>query len=328
MSARHEDVTIGAADVPESRHAFQLTYMFHPTALVPDLATSEEWYQRVFGLPSVRRNSVFGSGPQDPDNRTDFSTFTMVRDILMDFIDPKLMVFGGAQRFPDVQKPHLQGFGWYVEGIDALYSDLRRAGIKVVGIDRRDPGEGPPTAHQSTSVMFFTSPDDIGLQYQFISPIKTKLDPRTAKGWELGPRREDDPFGIEFTSHHTTLTKKPERMLRLLVDVLGGRVIHEGRNEALGCASTYVRLSDGAYEVAVPDEGTAAHADLVATSPHDCYHSIMLKVVDLDAARCHLEAQGVSLRADTGSVIITDPETSDGIPWGFTADPLPGEDHA
>lgn len=304
---------------------YRLTSMFHPTILVPDLAESERWYERVFGLPSIRRETAF-TPEQDPDNRTDFSTFVLIRDILMDFIDPKLMVVGGTQRFPAVDGPHLEGFGWYVDGIQELYQAMRGAGIKIVGINREDPGDEAPFAVQSASTMFFTLPDDIGLQYQFISPLQTTLDPRTEPNWELGSRRDDDPLGIDFTSHHTTLTKNPERMLKLFVDLLGGTVLHEARNEALGASSTYVRLADGVQEIAVPDAGTPAYEDLAPRLPHDCYHSITLKVADLEQVRRHLAAHDVTLRADTGRVIITDPKTSDGVPWGFTVDVLPGED--
>ena len=111
-----------------------------------------------------------------------------------------------------------------------------------------------------------------------------------------------------------------------MVDVLGGRVIHEGRNDARGTASTYVRLADGTQEIAVPDAGTAAHADLATTLPRDCYHAITFKVADLDKTRRHLEAEGISLRVDVGSMIVTDPKTSMGVPWGFASEAVPGDD--
>jgi hypothetical protein len=145
-------------------------------------------------------------------------------------------------------------------------------------------------------------------------------------GWKLSPPSNDDPLGIEFTSHHTILTERPERALRLLVDALGGRVLSRGRNQLVGTSSTYVRLADGAYEIAVPDADTPAHADLATTLPMDCYHSITFKVGDLDRVRRHLEGQGVSLRADAGSMIVTDPKKSLGIPWGFTTEILTGDD--
>ena len=304
--------------------AFKLLAMFHPTVYVLDLDETEEWYRKVFGVPSTRLSTA----PQDPDNRMDYSTFTMIRDVLIDSLDPKRFIRDGKQQYEDVDEPHLKTTGWYVEGVPALYHALRRAGISVRGRFGDDlTSDDAPAELQSDPAMFFTVADEIGLRYQFFAPMPLGFDPRTTDGWELGPRRGDDPLGIEFTSHHTLLTDRPERVRRLFVDVLGGRVIHEGRNEALGAQSTYVRLSDGAWEVAVPDEGTPAHADWQA-APNDCLHSITFKVGDLETARGHLESVDVGFRADTGSFVVTDPKTSQGIPWGFTADAIPGDDHA
>ena len=243
------------------------------------------------------------------------------------------------------------GFGWYVDNTSALYRALRQSGIEVKGLlGERGGDDEPPTSvlhgvrHRvvgrssqqgdenesapTSTPMFFTVPDDIGLRYQFITPMQMPQDPQMKEGWELGPRRDDDPLGIDFTSHHTILTARPERVLKLMVDVLGGRVIHEGRNDARGTASTYVRLADGTQEIAVPDAGTAAHADLATTLPRDCYHAITFKVADLDKTRRHLEAEGISLRVDVGSMIVTDPKTSMGVPWGFASEAVPGNDRA
>jgi catechol 2,3-dioxygenase-like lactoylglutathione lyase family enzyme len=303
--------------------AFRLIYMFHPSVHVLDLAETEQWYERVFGASSIRLSTA----PQDPDNRNDYSTFTMIRDVLMDSIDPKLFIKEGRQQYATVDEPHLKGFGWYADGLSELYRAHRRADILVVGLlGVQGTDDEPPMALQSSTAMFFTVPQDIGLRYQYLAPMPMAFDPRMKEGWELGPRPDDDPLGIDFTSHHTILTDRPERALRLLVDVLGGEVLDEGRNEALGTSSTYLRLADGAHEIAVPDPGSPAHADLATTLPNDCYHSITFKVADLDNTRRHLEAQGVALRADTGSMIVTDPKTSQGIPWGFTEEALVGDD--
>ena len=56
---------------------FNLLYMFHPTAYVLSLDETDAWFEKVFRLPSVRLNTA----PQDPNNRMDYSTFTMIRDV-------------------------------------------------------------------------------------------------------------------------------------------------------------------------------------------------------------------------------------------------------
>jgi catechol 2,3-dioxygenase-like lactoylglutathione lyase family enzyme len=306
-------------------HPFKLTYMFHPSIHVFDLDDTEAWYQRVFGRSSTRM--AYGP-PPDPDNRMDYSTFTMIRDVLMDSIDPKRFVKNGKQQYPDIDEPHLKGFGWYVDGLSELWRSLRRNDIELVGLlGVQGTDDEPPTALQSSTAMFFATPDSVGLRYQFLGPMPMPWDPRMAnQDWQLGPVEADDPLGIELTSHHTVLTDNPDRISRLLVDALGGKVIHSGRNEAIGMSSTYVRIADGVIEFGSPDAGTPARDDLAKLLPGDCYHAITFKVADLDKVRRHLAAEGVALRNDTGTVVVTDPATSTGIPFGFTEAGIPGDD--
>ena len=83
---------IGGSDV------FEVVRMFHPSFHVLDLDDAERWYENVFGLDSTR----LSTGPVDPDNRTDYSTFTLIRDVLVDSIDPKLFVKDGVQQYPTI----------------------------------------------------------------------------------------------------------------------------------------------------------------------------------------------------------------------------------
>ena len=70
---------------------------------------------------------------------------------------------------------------------------------------------------------------------------------------------------------------------------------------------------------------TAAYADWTTFAPHDTYHSITWKVVDLDRTAEHLKSQGVGIRSRTADTLVTDPETSIGVPWGFTTRLVPGD---
>jgi hypothetical protein len=296
--------------------------MFHPSVHVLSLDDTDDFYLRVFGRPSTRLSTA----PQDPDNRNDYTTFTTIRDVLLDSIDPTRTIRDGKQQYPSITEPHLKGFGWYVEGVTALWRRLRADGRELVGV-----GGAKGTADEPPMVgpypMFFTDPDDVGLRYQFVGPQPLPMppDPRISPGWQLPRVDPADPFGIEFTSHHTVLTDQPDRALSLFVDVLGGTVLRTGRNDVLGADSAWVRLGDTSYEFAVPDHGTPAHDDWKTTAPRDCYHAITFKVGDLDMVRAHLSDVGVALRCDTPTLVVADPTTSQGIPWGFTTEVIPGD---
>ncbi|ADJ48857.1 hypothetical protein AMES_7031 [Amycolatopsis mediterranei S699] len=291
-----------------------------------DLRGSEAWFERVFGRASHPMAEMTKNQPASEDYPTDYSTFTPISDVLFDMIDPEKYVLDGVQQYASVDKPHLKGFGWYIDGIVGAYQSLRKVGVEMVG-QQGQPADGddPPTAPGSPMPIFFTVPASAGLRYEFLPQIPFPLDHRLAEGWEVPAVSDDDPLAIRQCSHHTVLTDQPARGLRVLVDALGGEVVHEGRNEVLGATSTYVHLADAVYEYAVPDQGTAAHDDWSLKAPDDTYHAITWQVADLDRAVKHLEAQGVGIRTRTNDTVVTDPETSLGIPWGFTTGLTPGD---
>ena len=100
------------------------------------------------------------------------------------------------------------GFGWYVDNTSELYRALRQSGIEVKGLlGERGGDDEPPTSvlrrssdtemvgrssqqgdenesAPTSTPMFFTVPDDIGLRYQFITPMQMPQDPRMKEGWD------------------------------------------------------------------------------------------------------------------------------------------------
>ncbi len=305
---------------------FRVTMMYHPSHHVPDLGEAERWFARVFARPSTGLASLSRGAPPRPGYPNDYSTFTPISDVLFDTIDPTRYVLLDVQRYPTVQQPHLKGFGWYFEGMTELYHALKREGFQIISqVDEFAEGDEPPTAAGSAMPLFFSVPEDAGLRYEFFPAIPFPLDPRITPGWTVPPVIDDDPLGIECCSHHTVLTGRPERALRLIVDVLGGDIVHEGRDELRGTTGTYVNLAGSILEYAVPDPGTPAHADWARDDPNDTYHSITWKVVDLARAERHLAAHGVRMQTRSDDTLITDPTTSLGIPWGFTDRLTPGD---
>ncbi len=320
-----EHVTDAGGDGTGTRD-FSVTMMYHPSHHVPDLGEAEGWFQRVFGRASTSLASLSADRPPRPGHPTDYSTFTPISDVLFDTIDPKRYVLLGVQRYATVEQPHLKGFGWYVEGMGEAYRALKRHGIRVTSqLDEVADGDEPPTAAGSAMPLFFSLPEDAGLRYEFFPAIPFPLDPRVAPDWSVPPVSDADPLGIVCCSHHTVLTGRPERALRVVGEVLGGVIVHEGRDGLRGTTGTYVHLADSILEYAVPDVGTAGHADWARNDPDDTYHSVTWQVADLERARRHLESQGVRIEMRSEDTLVTDPATSLGIPWGFTTRLTPGD---
>jgi len=321
-----ESATNGAGATPGK---FRITKMYHPSLHAPDLGEVEDWFERVLGAKSTNIRVSFGPNP--PGNYpTDYSTFTPVADVLMDTIAPTLYVLNGVQQYASVDKPHLKTIGWFAEGAQEVYRALRREGVGMVDQygKRAEGDDAPRSAGSGAMPIFFTIPEEAGLRHEFLPEFPFPLDHRKAPDWELPQVSDDDPVGVERSAYHTLLTDNPKRALHTLVDALGGTVIHEGRDEAVGATATYVFLGDSVLEIAVPDAGTPAHADWTTTAPNDTYHSITWKVVDLDRVAAHLAAQGVGIRSRTADALVTDPATSIGVPWGFTTRMVPGDPRA
>jgi hypothetical protein len=306
---------------------FKVIAMFHPSHRVTSLVEVEDFFERVFGRNSARLNVLIGLEVQNPDAPMDYSTFTTIRDVVFDSIDPKRLVKSGKQLYPNVTASHLNGLGWYTDGMTEAFRSIKAAGFTVIGQDDKvADGDDPPTAIGSPMPMFWTVPDDAGLRYQFVPTVQMPGDVRLKEGWKLAPTSPHDPLNLEFCSHHTILTNQPDRARRLFVDALGGTLIHEGRDEARRAASTFIYLGDGVYELAVPDEGSAGFADWQTNpSPADTYHALTWKVQDLGKVERRLKDQGVGIDVRTDDTIITNPATSIGIPWGFTTSLVPGD---
>lgn len=320
---------VGEIGLAGKSRGFRVPAMYHPSHDVLHLDEAERWYERIFGARSASLESLLAKLPPRPGSGypPNYSTFTLIGDVLLDTIDPKRYVFEGIQRLPSVAEPHLRLISWYLSDMDEGYRALRRNGIRVVDqLDRIAVGDEAPLAFGSNMKQMYSHVEDTGLRYAFSSPSDVKAsDPRAEPGWGLPQLSPDEPLGIERCSHHTILTERPDRQLRLLRDALGGAVFREGRNELLGATSTYVHLGDTTVELALPDEGTAAYADWERRAPDDTYHAITWKVADLDRAEHHLTANGVRIAARSDDTFVTDPATSLGIPWGFSRVLIPGD---
>ncbi|ALV41872.1 hypothetical protein AU252_12465 [Pseudarthrobacter sulfonivorans] len=300
----------------ENDQAFRVKSVFHPTMHVPSLDASEDFFTRVFGRPSTNIGTVMTSPPA-PGHSTDYSNYTMVADVLIDSLEPKRYFTGGVQRYPDIDTGHLNAVGWYVDGAKDLYQAFRSAGVRLVdardeALDDEDWSGGPAP--------FYSLAEDAGMRYQFFETFPFPLDPRFDPSWSPSAVHDGGPLGIARTSHHTILTTRPDRALKVAVDVLGGEIIRSGGDSVRGVSGPYVRLADAVFHFATPDAGTPAAADH-AHGTVDAYHAITWEVEDLDRAAKHLTANGVGIAARSATSLVTDPATSLGVPWGFTTEP-------
>jgi catechol 2,3-dioxygenase-like lactoylglutathione lyase family enzyme len=310
--------------VPSAGPGFVLRRLFHAHLRTPDLGHVERWFTRVFGRSSTRLDVALGLS-DDLLNPTDHSTYTQIADLLVASIDPGSYRRDGVPFYPPTDRPRLNGFGWYVDGLEELLGWVRDLGYPVVDEwNTPVPGDVVPTAGRTEVPMFWLEPEISGLRYQFL-PTGSFPESRLTPYAEAAATVRDDPLGIVRCAYHTVLTTEPKRAVRLFADVLGGTVVHEGRDEQRGLDSVYLRLADAVFEFAVPDRGSPAYTELPPGIPSDTYHAVTFQVEDLDRVARYLADGGVPLRSRTEHGIVTEPRTSLGVPWGFVPHAVPGD---
>jgi catechol 2,3-dioxygenase-like lactoylglutathione lyase family enzyme len=307
----------------------------HPILWVPDLGSAASWFERVFEQPTQTTAEIMAEVPQRDGYPIDYGIFHLVQDTFIESIDPDRLILGGKKEFPlrgipPVAVPSLGHFGWYVDDARALFERLQEHGwrcLNQAGEVTEQMAFGGKVGYPS----FYVLRDEAGLAYQFMecSPTEANArrtgDLRLQPGWQLSAPADDGGLGVLACSTHTIVTRRPERALRLWLDVLGGQVIHTARNEVIGSESTYVVLGDGVFECAVPlADGLHVHGAL-NPDPHDSYHSMTFLVRDLDRAEAHLVKAGARIARRDDQTIVTDPTTSFGVPWGFTTSLVPGD---
>lgn len=269
---------------------YRLVRMYHPSLRVPDLSAAERFLSEVFGRRSTPLSTLSPS--------LDYSLFTPIADVLFDCIDPRRYRVDGELQYSAVDRPVLDGFGWYVDGIAPLFESLREHGFSVV--DQRGAiAEAMPKAFGSSMPLFFTTPESAGLRYEFVPEMPFPLDHRLAEGWTLPEPSAEDPLGIVRCAGHVVRTSDPRRAERLFVDALGGTVVDRDR------------------DLSVEVGGSTVVFETADVGPADMYHSLVWEVVDLDRVRRHLATCGVGVAHDAGGVVTADPATALGVPWRF-----------
>lgn len=306
----------------------KLNRIYHPSYRTNDLEATEEFFRRVFGRHSLPRASLIMAGiiRQPEKYPSDYCTFTPLADVYFDSLDPQKYVWEGRQPYPSTSEPYLDGYGWAVESdMRELAETLRAHGIRLTDQwNNVVEGNEIPSASFKPTALFWTLQEDTGLRYEFypVTSIQS-YDPRALPGWELPDVSRDDPLAIRRSSHHTVLTANITRAKGFFVDVLGGEVVDESFNPAWHSQSTFVRLANDVHELAVidPDSDVPTAGALRRRLPLDSYHAISFLVADLEKATRHLEASGVGLQWRSRTGIVTDPQTSIGVTWGFYSVP-------
>jgi catechol 2,3-dioxygenase-like lactoylglutathione lyase family enzyme len=305
---------------------YTVKHHYHASLYVPSLDDATRFFGRVFGRKSTILSEYLVGGRERGvqfNYSTEYATFTPIAEVQMECVDPTRLIVDGAQTHESVSEPQLGSLAWFVDGIEDLWTALRQRGLRGSGMTDRIVDGADPTLDVSGTPIIFTLTAETGLSYEFTVFLPHR-DPRGDP--PVHRTIPFDPLGIECCSHHTVLTTQKERALSLFVEVLGGRIVEESRNDLLATQSTYVALADGLIELGQPlEDGSPAMQDWQRHAPDDAYHALTWKVRDLDQAAAHLDASGVRVQARTDTAIVTDPADTLGVAWGFSSELVSGD---
>lgn len=304
--------------------SFAIGKLFHIIHMSDELAPLDAFYEDVF-LP--RRGMLDASF--SPKQLRDASLL-VISDTIIETMAPAAVPGADtrpAGRFLARFGRHWHSLAWYVDDVGAAWEALRDAGVRVVvgddGSAARPEGGAIYTHPRDTLAqieLYQRPPEDPYGREGRVLP-----DPRLLPGWSDGWWAAHHPLGLERLAYATVVTADPERGLRVLVDVLGGVVVHEEDSDLTGTSSLYVTVgSETVVELARPHRpDTLAARDLQANG--DACHAVAFQVRDLSRAEEHLVAHGVGIVARDDRTLLCDPADTFGAPLRFTTAPVPGD---
>jgi catechol 2,3-dioxygenase-like lactoylglutathione lyase family enzyme len=294
---------------------------FHVVHMTGDLKELDAWYYDVFSVQRFMPDNYMPHEVRD-------ASLVVLGDLCLEPLAPAFRVEGWDAmplgRFYRRFGKRLHSLAWYVdEGFDELYARLHDAGVRMLGTGGvKQEGAGPQGA-------VFTHPRDTCTQLEFIptpepdSPWNAR-DPRFVPRWTPKWWAQSHPLHIERFSCATVSARDVDAARNLYVDVLGGTLLHEADDDMTRTRNAYVLVGDLVVNFAQPVDPTSPIAQDMEQHGESLV-AMTFEVADLASAEEHLLRKGVKLAITNGSVLVTDPETSQGAVMVFTTNPIPGD---
>ncbi len=301
---------------------FRIGKNFHVIHMTSDARELDLWYYDVFSVRQFMPASYMDAEKRD-------ASLVLLGDLCIEPLAPAFRVEGWERmplgRYYTQHGKRLHSVAWYVdEGMDDLYRSLRAAGIECRGtagvLLTGDYVDGPVFTHPRdtlTQLEFIPAPDTPG------GPALLR-DPRFAPDWRPSWWADYHPLQIQKVSHLTLSTHDLAKARDLYVGLLHGRLLYEGDNPLLGSHSAFVLVGDDTVvELAEPAGEGPLQADMMRF--HQSLYSLTFKVRDLADAEPYLESKGVKFASADSTILVSDPDTTQGCVMAFTTREIPGD---
>lgn len=298
--------------------AFRIGRNFHVIQMTDDFRELDGWYYDIFSVQRYMPDSYGSAEVRD-------ASLVLLGDLCIEPLAPAFRMEGWDDmplgRYYRRHGRRLHSLAWYVdEGLDDLFHDLIGAGVRCYGTG------GVKLDGSESMLALFTHPRDTCTQLEFVdTKVATMLmDPRFRPDWSPAWWADRHPLHLRKFSHATVTTRDVNLALEVYVGVLKGRLIHEGDVESHGSRSAFVLVGDVIVELAQPAHESSPLAQDMQRY-HESLYSLTYKVADLGVAEEYLARKGVKFSVNNGTVLVSDPTTTQGCVMEFSALDVPGD---
>jgi hypothetical protein len=299
--------------------SFRIGKNFHIIHMSDDLRALDAWYYDIFSVQRFMPDTYLPAEMRD-------ASLVLIGDLCVEPLAPAFRVEGWDTkplgRFYRRHGRRFHSLAWYVDdGMDALYSHLRAAGVRCYTIG------GVPVDGDEAPRALFTSPRDTCTQLEFV-PVEMASqlrDPRFRPGWSPSWWADRHPLHVQKLSHVTVTTRDISRSAQFYEGVLHAPVIHMGEVPSNRSRSVFLLVGeDLMVELAEPlDDSSPIAADMARYN--QSLYCVTYKVRDLQEAREYLARKGVTFSLNDGTTLVTDPASSHGAVMAFTTWGIPGD---
>lgn len=290
---------------PSKTGPYGIGAMIHVIHVGGDIRELNTWYEDVFG------GLVF-LGLDEPTYLAEekrSASLLMVSDYCVETVAPDLpadeaTAFG---RFYARFGKRLHSVGFVSEEVEGLAANLEQRGIRCA------------LQHANDRTWFFPRPRDIGgLIIEFIDDLIPE-DPRLREEWSSLRRLwSSHPLGIEFLSHVTIGVRDRAATLQKFTDLWAAEPFRDTQDPHRDRMSSWLTLGDTVIELAQPTDDATDLARSIGAKDNSVF-SVTFTVRDLDRARAHLEANGITVE-DVGSALVADAEDCHGARYEFSTE--------
>jgi catechol 2,3-dioxygenase-like lactoylglutathione lyase family enzyme len=295
--------------------------LFHIIHMTGDLPALEAWYDDVF---SVRRGFL-DHNYMEGEKRD--ASLVLLGDCVIEPLAPAFRVEGWDAmplgRFHRRFGTHWHSVAWYTDDAGEIWQRCTDNGIRVFVEGGRHTEHRPDPG---SAIM--THPKDTIAQLEFMNPAGSgisTMDPRL-NGSDYDPQWwvKNHPVKTPGLAYTTILTRDLDRATHVYADVLGGTVLHKGSSALTGTDDVYVLLGDTVVQLSTPNvDATIAADDMAANG--EIHHAAAFRVEDLGTTKAYFDAVGIRMVASDDQTLVTDPATTQGVPFRWTTWDVPGD---